>query len=361
MVATHLCAGTTRRRNNPPKVRLRFVTMSAKPRDVSNGATRSAMDRRTFLTVAAGPALFAENAKSPSIPIIDTHIHLFDTTRPKGVPWPGKDDTILYRPALPQRYRKIAQPLGIAGAIVVEASPWLEDNQWVLDVAAKDTMIVGFVGNLDLGKPPFRQQLERFLRNPVFRGIRYGNLWGRSVTEDLVRRDFVSDLKALADSGLGLDTANPNPALIADVLRISDLVPGLRVIIDHLPQLEMPTEAQARRLYQADLRELGRRPRVYVKVSEVARRVNGQVPKDLNFYKPGLDELWDIFGPDRLIYGSDWPNSDHWASYGEVFNLAWQYFTAKGQAVAEKVFWKNSVAAYRWKPRDATQPHLNDQ
>jgi L-fuconolactonase len=336
------------------------MMMRAKPRDVSNGTTKSEMDRRTFLAIAAGPTLFAEHAKPASMPIIDTHIHLFDTTRPEGVPWPSKDDTVLYHPALPQRYRKIALPLGITGVIVVEASPRMEDNQWVLDVAAKDTLIVGFVGNLDAGKPPFRRQLERFLRNPLFRGIRYGNLWGRNLTDDLRRQDFVSDLKALADSGLGLDTANPNPSLIANALRISDLVPDLRVVIDHLPQLEIPTDAQARRTYQTNLRELGKRPRIYVKVSEVVRRVNGQVPKDLSFYKPRLDELWGIFGPDHLIYGSDWPNSDHWASYEEVFNLPWSYFTAKGQAVAEKVFWKNSIAAYHWKPREATQPHLKD-
>ena len=90
--------------------------------------------------------------------------------------WPTKKDDILYQPALPDRYRKIAVPLGIVGAIEVEASPWLEDNQWVLDVAEKDKIIVGTVGNLEPGKPDFRQQLERFQQNPLFRGIRYGNI-----------------------------------------------------------------------------------------------------------------------------------------------------------------------------------------
>ena len=101
--------------------------------------------------------------------------------RSQGVPWPKKKDGILYQPALPDRYRKIAVPLGIVGAIEVEASPWLEDNQWVLDVAAKDKIIVGTVGNLEPGKPDFRKQLERFQRNPLFRGIRYGNIWDRDL------------------------------------------------------------------------------------------------------------------------------------------------------------------------------------
>ncbi len=290
------------------------------------------------------------------MPIIDTHIHLFDPTRPQGVPWPEKEDAVLYRPALPERYRKLAVPLGIRGAIEVEASPWLEDNQWVLDIAGQDTIIVGTVGNLEPGKPEFGKHLERFHRNPLFRGIRYGNLWGRNLAAELSKPAFISDLKALADAGLSLDTANQDPALIAAAVRVTDRVPNLRVIIDHLPQLDPPTEPAALRAYHSDLRQLGHRPQVFVKISEVLRRVDGRVPLDLNFYRSRLDELFDIFGEDRLLYGSDWPNSDHWATYPQVLGVVREYFTAKGQVVAEKYFWKNSVAAYRWRRRVANQP-----
>src|SRR3954462_3185906 len=107
------------------------------------------------------------------MPVIDTHIHLFDPTRPQGVPWPDKKNTALYKPALPDRYRKLAEPHGVVGAIEVEASPWLEDNQWVLDIAAKDRIIVGTVGDLEPGKPEFARDLNRFHKNPLFRGIRY--------------------------------------------------------------------------------------------------------------------------------------------------------------------------------------------
>jgi len=288
------------------------------------------------------------------MPIIDTHIHLFDPQRPQGVPWPEKSDAVLYQPALPERYRKIAAPLGVVGAIEVEASPWLEDNQWVLDVAAKDTIIVGTVGDLEPGKPEFRRQLERFHRNPLFLGIRYGNLWNRDLSAELSQPRFVEDLKALADAGLELDTANQDATLIAAAVRVTDLVPNLRLVIDHLPQFE--PDAAARRAYESNLHELAKRKQVFVKVSEVLRRVDGRVPSDLNFYRPRLDELFEIFGEDRLIYGSDWPNSDTWAPYPQVLKVVREYFTAKGPAVAEKFFWKNSIAAYRWKKRDAGQP-----
>jgi len=312
------------------------------------------VDRRTFLGIAGGMASASMGTPTATIPIIDAHIHLFDPRRPQGVPWPEKSDTVLYQPALPERYRKIAAPLGIVGAIEVEASPWLEDNQWVLDVAAKDTIIVGTVGDLEPGKPEFRLHLERFHRNPLFLGIRYGNLWNRDLGAELSKPQFVEDLKALAEAGLELDTANQDAALIQATVRLTDLVPNLRVVIDHLPQFE--PDAAARRAYEENLRELGKRTQVFVKVSEVLRRVNGKVPSDLNFYRARLDELWEIFGEDRLIYGSDWPNSDLWAPYPQVLKIVREYFTAKGTAAAEKYFWKNSVAAYRWKKRDAGQP-----
>jgi predicted TIM-barrel fold metal-dependent hydrolase len=312
------------------------------------------MNRRAFLSVA-GVGAASAGAAAP-IPIIDTHIHLFDPRRPQGVPWPEKDNAVLYKPALPERYRKIAGPLGIVGAIEVEASPWLEDNQWVLDVAAKDRIIVGTVGDLEPGKPEFRKQLERFHRNPLFLGIRYGNLWGRDLSAELSKPAFVSDLKALAAAGLELDTANQDPTLISTTVRVTDHVPDLRVVIDHLPQLTPPAEPGARRAYDANLRELGKRPQVYVKISEVLRRVDGRVPEDLKFYKPRLDELFGIFGEDRVIYGSDWPNGDLWGPYPLVLKIVREYFTAKGPAVAEKFFWKNSLAAYRWVKREAGQP-----
>src|SRR4051794_24172689 len=97
------------------------------------------MDRRkvlkfglsSFGVLAARRPLAAIDS---AIPIIDSHIHLFDPTRPGGVPWPEKTDTALYRPALPDRYQRMASPFGVVGAIAVEASPLTSDNDWLLNV-----------------------------------------------------------------------------------------------------------------------------------------------------------------------------------------------------------------------------------
>ena len=293
-----------------------------------------------------------------SVPIIDTHIHLFDPRRPQGVPWPDKSDAILYHPALPDRYRSVTQGFGIVGAIEVECSPWLEDNQWVLDVAANDPIVVGMVGDLEPGKPDFRKQLERFRKNPLFLGIRYGNLWGRDLSAQISKPEFVADLRALADAGLELDTANQDPPLISAVVKLTDRIPNLRVVIDHLPQLDPPAEAKARRTLRADLEELGKRPQVFVKISEVLRRVDNHVPENPDFYRPRLDELCSIFGEDRVMYGSDWPNSDRWGPYPLVLKVVREYFSHKSRTVQEKFFWKNSIAAYHWVKRAPDQPTL---
>src|SRR6476620_4603826 len=96
------------------------------------------LSRRDFLaaaTVAASAAANVVNAQIQTIPIIDTHIHLFDQTRPQGAPYFGNAGNT--EPAFPSTYRKLA-PAGIVGAIELEASPWIEDNLWVLETIAPD-------------------------------------------------------------------------------------------------------------------------------------------------------------------------------------------------------------------------------
>jgi L-fuconolactonase len=312
------------------------------------------MNRRSFLGLAAGLAIADHGAETAApVRVIDTHIHLYDPSRPQGVPWPNKDNKVLYRTSLPDRYRPIAQPLGIVGAIEVECSSWLEDNQWVLDIAAKDDIMVGTVGRLVPGAPEFRPSLERFHKNPLFRGIRYG--LGRQGGKEFERPEFVADLKALADADLVLDTANPSLPLLADVVRVSDRVPNLRVVIDHLPQMVPPTETAARASYDASMKVFRDRPQIFVKVSEVLRRVDGDIPGETEFYRPRLDEILDVFGFDRVLYGSDWPNGDQWAPVPVGFKIVQEYFTGKGPEAGEKYFWRNSIKVYKWIPRNAGQ------
>ena len=87
------------------------------------------MQRREFLSLGASiagcwAATQVTHALPGKTPIIDTHIHLFDPSRPGGIPWPEKTDTALYKAALPGRYARIARPFGVVGAVVVEAAKY---------------------------------------------------------------------------------------------------------------------------------------------------------------------------------------------------------------------------------------------
>ncbi len=299
--------------------------------------------RREFL---AAPAAMAQGP----VPIIDTHIHLFDPERPQGVPWPPKG-TVMYRPTYPSRLREVSRGLGVGGAFAIECSPWLEDNQWLLDVAEKDTIIVGVAGNLEPGTPDFRRRLERFAAHRLFRGIRNGAMWSKGLNESLV-----ADLKAFAAAGLTLDMASLRLASFEDLLRLTDRIPDLRVVIDHLPAFAVPETAAERARYDAAMRSLAQRSQLFVKVSAVLRPVGGRVPYELSFYRDRLDEIWERFGEDRLLYGSDWPNSEPRGTYPQVLAVVREYFTGKGRRAEEKYFWRNSIAAYRWIRRAEDQP-----
>lgn len=315
------------------------------------------MQRRQFLAGAAAVAIAAMRrlpaADAPGrIPIIDTHIHLFDAGRPQGAPYKGSKQ---YQGgvALPSTYRALAQPLGIVGAIEVEASPWIEDNLWVLEVSEKDTIMVGTVGNLQPEKPEFAEYLERYHRNPLFRGIRYGNLWNYHLVEQVNNPVFIDGLKLLAQADLVLDTANPKVSLLQAIVKVTDSVPDLRVVIDHLPALDPTQEEQAS--YDAVLKEIAGRPGIFAKLSEIDHLRNGQLSSGLAAHRARLDLLMETFGEDRVMFGSDWPNSVGIASLGQIVELTRDYFATRPR-VAEKYFWKNSLQAYKWVRRSSDQP-----
>lgn len=322
------------------------------------------MQRREFLTGAIAAAITATRGARPAfplaasplddIPIIDTHIHLFDASRPQGAPYTGSKQ---YQGgiALPSTYSALARPLGIVGAIEIEASPWIEDNLWVLEVSQTDTIMVGTVGDLQPEKPEFAEYLERYHRNPLFRGIRYGNLWGRDLITQLNNPVFIDGLKLLAQADLVLDTANPRVNLLQAVVKVNDNVPNLRIVIDHLPSLDPTSDEQAS--YDAVLKEIQGRPGIFAKLSEIDHRVNGSVVSGLASHRARLDLLVETFGEDRIIFGSDWPNSVGVATLAQIVELTRSYFAGRPR-VAEKYFWKNSLQAYKWVKRSANQPSM---
>ena len=191
--------------------------------------------------------------------VIDTHTHFYDPTRPQGVPWPGKG-TKLYRKVLPSDWLALAARHGCRETVVVEASPWVEDNQWILDLAAGEKSIVGFVGHLDPGAD-FEGHLRRFSNNPVFRGIR----WSSSHLADESKKDAVkAGARLLAEMGLELDLNGPCTNLPA-AAKLAAEVPELRIVINHLGASGDPQALRPE--WKPAIKEIALRPNVFMKVS----------------------------------------------------------------------------------------------
>lgn len=278
--------------------------------------------------------------------IIDTHTHFYDPQRPQGVPWPPRENQLLYRTVMPDDAKAVSQPHGVTGTIVVEASPWVEDNQWILDLAEEEPFILGLIGHLIPDSPDFATNLRRFADHPRFLGIRLGP--GR--TDDCDEATLHGALKSLEEHDLTLELMSYPERLEAD-LRVPRNFPGLRIVLDHVAHVAMTGEAPDPQ-WVAGMQAMAEHPNVYCKVSGmVERAATKPAPEDPAFYVPTLDVLWNAFGPDRLIYGSNWPVCAMAAPYETVFRIVQSFFSKKPDGTTEKVFAENSREAYRWTER----------
>lgn len=307
------------------------------------------MNRRTFLrssALAAGTGLAGGCISEDSgwCGIIDTHTHFYDPTRPEGVPWPDPGDDVLYRPFQPDEFIRLAEPLGVTGTVVIEASPWLGDNDWLLRLADSHPFLLGIVGNLRPGDPEFRTHVDRFARNRLFRGIRIGT---GPLDECLRIGRAQDDLRHLADLNLSLDLLIP-PGRLPEAARLGSIIPRLRIVVDHCANVPVGVPPPGE--WTGGLAACHYTPNVSMKVSglvEGTGRRGGNAPTDPGVYREVLDALWRPFGEDRLIFGSNWPVSLHFASYASVLRIVQEYFNAKGTRAAEKYFHKNAVRFYQ--------------
>lgn len=320
--------------------------------------SKSEVTRREFLFAGIGLTTFGTavlsscgkmaktadpNIKEKQSMIIDTHTHFYDPTRPEGVPWPNPKDEVLYRRVLPNDYKALAVSQGVSGTIVVEASEWVEDNQWILDLAAKEPFIVGFVGNLQPGSDDFGKNLERFSANPLFRGIRPRGANMKNFEKGV----FLTDIERLAAKDLEIDLLT-GPEGLPDIAFLAGKIPELRIVINHIAGVRVDGKSPDPKWVDG-MKMVAEHPKVYCKVSGLVEAAQERPsPSDLGYYMPTLDLLWEVFGEDRLIYGSNWPVSERFADYATVQRIVMEYFKAKGQEAVEKYFWKNAKVAYKW-------------
>jgi len=293
----------------------------------------------------------ADEAHLPKVKhMIDTHIHLYDPTREKGVPWPPENDEVLYKPHLPEEFKNVSQPAGLTGVVVVEASDRPEDNRWVLDRVAGDDFFVALVGNIDPYADDFEDRLQKLARDPRFVGIRLRNGRHRKAI-DLADEKLIASVRKVGEAGLAVDLLvnGGGVAAVERVDRLARKVPEVRLVVDHVIGYDFDGEPVPA-AWAAAVRKLGENKNVWCKVSGLYQRsVPQPAPQKIAHYREVLDLLWEHLGPARLLYGSNWPCTKKSGDYASYVRLVNRYFSEKGPEASEAYFWRNAAEVYRLK------------
>jgi len=325
------------------------------PARMGKGEAGDVLSRRAFVTsaVAAATAAAAGGAlaQSPSvddIPIIDAHIHLFDGTQPLGAGYMGSPAyRAISKTSLPSMYSPQARPVGIIGAVVVESSFWIDDNLWYLQQCRTDPIMMGVSGSLNPAQSDFGRYVTHFSKDPKFRAIRSSRFYDADKGKVTLKADQVANLKLLAEADLALDTANPTMDLMQANVQLADAIPNLRIIMDHLPSFDpTPGNQQA---YEAVVKGMADRPNIFVKLTEVyhPRLTDNVIVRDYELLRARLDYLFGAFGEDRVMFGTDYPNSYGVATIAEEVEFVKRFFSTKSRETAEKYFWKNAIRIYK--------------
>jgi L-fuconolactonase len=238
--------------------------------------------------------------------VLDSHHHLWDPRRLRyellrSLP-------ALDRPYTAADYDGEAAALGIAGSICVEAASAGADggreSEWLLAEAARSDRVLGVVAWAPLDLPlELDDHLERLLDlggKPVV-GVRRSFEWEQP---DFPRRpEVAAGARSVGDRGLVVDLVLFSPSLAA-AIDLVDGSPQTRFVLDHLGKPRI--REQVREPWFAELRELALRPNVSCKLSGLPTEADRErwTAEDV---RPYVEHALECFGPDRLLYGSDWP------------------------------------------------------
>ncbi len=251
---------------------------------------------------------------------IDSHQHFWHYV-PHEYAWIGPHMSVLQRDYLPPDLLPHLKSTGVSGTIAVQARQTLGETRWLLDLAAAYPFIQGVVGWVDLCHPQVEEQIERFAAEPLFCGARH-------VVQDepddgfLLRDEFQRGIEVLGRFDLTYDILI-HPRHLEAAQKLVQRFPDQRFVLDHIAK---PTIASgALEPWATEIRTLAASPNVACKVSGLVTEAAPQAWNSQDIY-PYLDVVFEAFGADRLMFGSDWPVCRLAAdSYETVHGLVAQY------------------------------------
>ena len=231
---------------------------------------------------------------------IDAHQHFWDLDRFE-YRWMPPGPSVLRQNFLPRHLEPILRRNRFDGSVVVQANTLLAETRWLLQLASENEFIRGVVGWVDLTDARVGEALDEFQRHPKFKGVRH-------IAHDepevnwLLRPDVIRGLRETARRGLPYDLLL-RPVHLALVPLLAERVPGLRMVIDHIAKPGIAGRVMEG--WAQDMAAAAAIPHVWCKVSGMITEAAPQWKSaDL---QPYAAHVFGLFGPERLMFGSDWP------------------------------------------------------
>lgn len=275
-------------------------------------------------------------------PRIDTHIHLYDTRRPGSSTFldPAVHEKI-YFPHLARQFVDTAGPAGVEFAVVVEASQRREDNYWLLAHVDTTDALVAFIGDLDPRDPMYAKDLDSLSKSKKFRGIRIRPSTPIDISNPAIIKAFVELSRRNLILELGGNGIDPHV-----VSAIARRYPNMNIIMNHLAGGTLSGSQIQPADWKARLAIFASEPNVYCKVSALYEG-SGKNPAPVNsdFYDVLIDPVIAAFGPDRVLFGSNWSLSDMLGSYQDMIRMLDDYCVRHNLPV-KKLFFDNANRAY---------------
>ena len=248
--------------------------------------------------------------------MIDSHQHFWQRSLPRPFDYAWLDapqNSPIRRDCLPEDLQPLIQSAGVYKTIFVQTQHHLDENRWVLKLAEQYDWIAGVVGWVDLASPLCERQLLEFKDHPKFVGVRH-------VTQDepdddfIVLPDVLRGLAVLDKHGVPFDMLFYVKHL-RHAATLAKAFPNLTLVLDHLAKPHIKDRGWDD--WIDNFRAAAHFPNVMCKLSGMVTEADWEHWK-LGDLRPYVQEALNAFGPDRLMFGSDWPVCELAAEYGDV-------------------------------------------
>ncbi|MFB4324824.1 amidohydrolase family protein [Priestia sp. BR_2] len=273
---------------------------------------------------------------------LDAHQHYWLIER-GDYEWITPEVPELYRNFLPSDLKPHLDSHQLDGSITVQAAPTLEETDYLLSLADRDATIVGVVGWIDLFDPEHRRHYERFRKHPKFIGFRI-MIQDMPEANVILEPTFIQALNEYVKEDVPIDLLVRSHQL-ETLLKLIEMVPGIRGVIDHLGK--PPIRSGQMEPWESLMKQIARFPRIYCKLSGMVTEAEHRrwSQEDFNEY---VHKVVAMFGPDRVIFGSDWPVCLLSAEYDQVVDVLAEALPKHwGEREHARLFGLNAKAFYK--------------